>query len=93
MIIVAGCWSELRSKNGSDIVEPMPRPNMSDILSLSIAERIELVQDIWDSIVEIPGELTLSEDQKRELDSRAAKLRQNPNAGSLWENIKANLPR
>ena len=69
----------------------MTRPKLSDILELSIAERIELVQEIWDSIAESPEELSLTEEQKRELDTRAAELRSNPQSGSLWEDIKANL--
>jgi putative addiction module component (TIGR02574 family) len=69
----------------------MTRPKLSDILELSIAERIELVQEIWDSIAESPEELSFTEDQKKELDTRAAELRSNPSSGSLWEDIKANL--
>ncbi len=69
----------------------MTRPKLSDILELSIAERIELVQEIWDSIAEVPEELSLSENQKKELDARAVEIRSNPASGVLWEDIKANL--
>lgn len=69
----------------------MPRPKLSDILDLSVAERIELVQEIWDSIAEVPDELILTEDQKKELDRRAAKLREDPSSGVLWEDIKSSL--
>ena len=69
----------------------MKRPKLSEILELSIAERIELVQEIWDTIAESPEELTLTDEQKRELDARAAELRANPESGSFWEDIKANL--
>jgi putative addiction module component (TIGR02574 family) len=69
----------------------MPRPKLSDILDLTVAERIELVQDIWDSITEIPNDLTLSEKQKAELDARSAKMRSNPESGISWEDIKASL--
>ena len=41
-----------------------------DILSLSIAERIELVGDIWDSIAEVPEAVVLTDAQKAELDQR-----------------------
>ena len=69
----------------------MPRPKLSDILDLSVAKRIELVQDIWDSIAEIPNDLILSEKQKAELDSRSAKLKTDPDSGILWEDVKASL--
>ena len=52
----------------------MPRPKLSDILDLTVAERIELVQDIWDSIEEMPDNIILTEKQKAELDTRSAKL-------------------
>jgi putative addiction module component (TIGR02574 family) len=69
----------------------MPRPKLSDILDLSVAERIELVQDIWDSIAEIPNDLILSEKQKAELDARSTKLKKDPDSGILWEDVKASL--
>ena len=69
----------------------MPRPKLSDILDLSVAERIELVQDIWDSIAEIPNDLILSEKQKAELDPRSTKVKMDPDSGILWEDVKASL--
>jgi putative addiction module component (TIGR02574 family) len=35
-----------------------------DILDLSISERNQLVEDIWDSIAEVPESLSLTEEQK-----------------------------
>jgi len=42
----------------------------ADILELSVAERIQMVEDIWDSIAAVPEAVLLSEDQKLELDRR-----------------------
>ena len=42
----------------------------ADILELSVAERIQLVEDIWDSIAAAPETVPLNEDQKKELDRR-----------------------
>ena len=39
-----------------------------DILNLSVSERIQLVEDIWDSIAEVPDSLSLTDEQKTELD-------------------------
>jgi len=58
-----------------------------DILSLSVSERILLVEDIWDSIAEIPEEVPLSTAQKQELDLRLDAYHQNPNAGSPWSAV------
>lgn len=44
--------------------------SMTEILKLSVSERIELVQDIWDSIAGVPEQIPLTEAQQRELDRR-----------------------
>ena len=37
----------------------------SDVMELSVAERIELVEDLWDSIAEVPESVELTEEQKK----------------------------
>lgn len=39
----------------------------SGVLSLSVAERIQLVEDIWDTIAEVPDEVGLTDSQKAEM--------------------------
>lgn len=55
-----------------------------DYRSLSVAERLELVGDIWDSIADeataSPDLLPLSEAEKAELDRRLAEHDANPGA-------------
>lgn len=61
----------------------MPNPvSMFDILTLSPAERIQLVEGIWDSLAVEPESLKLTDAQRRELDARLAAYRANPSAGS-----------
>ena len=64
---------------------------VSEILQLSVAERIQLVEDIWDSIAQSPESLPLSEAEKAELDRRLDRYNQNPNEGIEWETLKGNL--
>jgi putative addiction module component (TIGR02574 family) len=45
---------------------------VSEILQLSVAERIQIVEDIWDSISQSPESLSLTEAEKAELDKRLA---------------------
>ena len=59
----------------------------NDILDLSISERIQLVEDIWDSIAEVPESLSLSGEQKAELDRRLEAYHQDPTSGSPWEEV------
>ena len=63
----------------------------SEILQLSVAERVQIVEDIWDSIGKNPDELSLSEMEKVELDKRLEGYRKNPNEGIEWETLKKNL--
>jgi len=56
---------------------------------LSIPDRIQLVEEIWDSIAEESGCFELSEAQKQELDRRLASFKANPIQGRTWEEIKA----
>jgi putative addiction module component (TIGR02574 family) len=60
------------------------------LLELSPAERLEIVEEIWDSIP--PQDLpTLSEEQKEELDRRYDALVREPGRGSSWEDVRARL--
>ena len=63
----------------------------ADVLSLSIPERIQLVEDIWDTIAECPDEIRLSDEQKAELDRRLDAYHQNPNEGSPWGMVRERI--
>ena len=62
-----------------------------DILELSIAERIQMVEDIWDSIAVVPEAVPLSEELKKELDRRLEAYHLNPEAGSPWIAVRERL--
>ncbi len=70
--------------------------NMSSNLTeearkLSVAERIALVEEIWDSIAEDNGCFELTEAQKQELDRRLESFHADPSQGRTWEEIKADF--
>ena len=56
----------------------------ADVLSLSVPERIQLVEDIWDTIAEVPDEVELTDEQMAELDRRLDAYHQKPSEGSPW---------
>ncbi len=62
-----------------------------DILGLSIEERIQMVQEIWDSIAAVPEAIALSEEQKGELDQRLKAYHRNPDAGSPWMEVRERI--
>jgi putative addiction module component (TIGR02574 family) len=65
--------------------------SLDEIRKLSVAERIQLAQDIWDSIAAEEGAIPLTDAQREELDHRLAAHAQDPEAGTPWEEVKARL--
>ena len=59
-----------------------------DILDLSVSERIQLAQDIWDSVAEVPESLVLADDEKAEIDRRLNAYHKDPDAGSPWSVVR-----
>jgi putative addiction module component (TIGR02574 family) len=58
---------------------------------LSVAERLLLVEEIWDSIADQQSEIPLTEPQQTDLQRRLAEYQANRQAGSTWEAVKARL--
>jgi putative addiction module component (TIGR02574 family) len=64
---------------------------LNEIEALSIEERINLVQAIWDGIAEDRACADLTDMQKQELDRRIADSDNNPENVMTWEEIKASI--
>jgi len=62
-----------------------------EISQLSTAERIQLAEDLWDSILDQQNELPLTDAQKQELDRRLESDQQDATVGSTWEEVKQRL--
>ena len=65
----------------------MKKQTATDTLNLSIPERIQLVEDIWDTIAAEADRVELTEEEKKVIDERLKAYHQNPNLGSPWEDI------
>lgn len=65
----------------------MKQITATDTLRLSIPERIQLVEDIWDSIANEKDAVELSEEEKRIIDERLEAYHRNPEVGSPWEEV------
>lgn len=63
----------------------------SDALSLSLPERIQLVEDIWDTIAMEADALELTDNEKQLIDERLEAYHQNPGAGSPWEEVRQRI--
>ena len=63
-----------------------------EFLALSVAERIQLAEDIWDSIAaENPVTLKLTSDQRLAIQQRILVHDQNPDSAISWEQIRSEL--
>lgn len=62
---------------------------IGDILSLSAAERLALVERLWDSLAE--DDVPLSAAQRAELEDRVATFEQERPRGMTWDALKAEL--
>ena len=69
----------------------MKNLHVKDYLSLSLEERIRLVEDIWDSIAEVPDSIEISDAHKEELEKRLEAYHKNPDAGSPWHEVKSRI--
>ena len=65
---------------------------LSDILKLSVPERILLVEAIWDSIANEKNQsYNFSDDQIKILEEELAAYNKNPYIGSSWEEVKQRI--
>ena len=64
---------------------------VNDLLGLPVKERLRLVEDLWDSIAEVPEAVALSETQRIELDQRLDAYHKDPESGSPWMEIKERI--
>jgi putative addiction module component (TIGR02574 family) len=67
--------------------------SFNDLLTLDLAERLQLVEDLWDSIAAESAGLPLTREQREEIDRRLAEHEQNPDSAVTWEDVQARLSR
>jgi putative addiction module component (TIGR02574 family) len=63
-------------------------PPASSIFDLSPAEKLQLVEDLWDDIASAPETVPLHDWQKQELARRKANLQRDPASATDWESVK-----
>jgi len=62
---------------------------LSEILKLSVSQKLQLLEVIWDSITPFPEAVDLTEPQCNELESRLQAYYSNGVAGTPWEELRA----
>lgn len=69
----------------------MKQLTVAEILELPVAERIRLVELIWDCIAAVPEAIPVSEELKAELDRRLAEFEANSEGGTPWEEARERI--
>lgn len=65
----------------------MTKP-ITSVFELSPSEKLQLVEDLWDDLAAVPGDIPLHDWQKEELDRRKANLQQNKASALTWDEVK-----
>ncbi|PSB28197.1 addiction module protein [Stenomitos frigidus] len=63
----------------------------TQVFELPLSEKLQLVEDLWDSIASVPEQIPVLDWQKEELARRKAAYLQNPDSGSSWEEAKERI--
>jgi putative addiction module component (TIGR02574 family) len=65
---------------------------IDELFKLSPAERIQLAEDLWDSVAVRPEDLTpLTDTQRVEVERRLAAHNADPSSASSWGDVRARL--
>lgn len=59
------------------------------LLKLGRAERLQLVEDLWDSLVQDDARMPVSDEHRDELRRRKERFLQHPQSGLSWEQVKS----
>lgn len=58
------------------------------IFDLSPAEKLQLVEDLWDDLATDPSAVPVHEWQRAELERRRARLQEHPGTTLSWDEVK-----
>ena len=64
---------------------------LQEIETLSVPERVQIVEDLWDSIARSNATPPVLQWQKDELARRKQRYPQNPDSGHTWDQVKRSI--
>ena len=64
---------------------------LQDLETLSVPERVQMVEDLWDSIARSNAEIPIPQWQKDELARRKRNYLRNPASGLTWDQVKQDV--
>ena len=64
---------------------------VADLLELPAAERLRIVELLWDSIAAVPEAVPIPDELKAELNRRLVEFEADPAAGSPWDEVRSRI--
>lgn len=64
-----------------------------EVRSLSVVDRLQLLEELWDSLTETPEAIPVTDAQRKELARRRRAHARNPSAAKSWAEVRAKLAR
>ena len=58
---------------------------------LTVEERLELLEQLWDSLVDTPERIPLTDAQREELDRRLDDFERDPSIGIPWDEVRKRI--
>lgn len=65
--------------------------NLGPIFELSVEEKLQLVEDLWDDLGGEPAAVPVHDWQKAELDARKKRLAASPSSTLSWDEVKGQV--
>ena len=62
-------------------------------LSLNAEDRLQLIEELWDSLAVTPEAIPVTDAQRKELARRRRAHARNPSPAESWEEVRAKLER
>ena len=67
------------------------KAEFAQVFELSVTEKLQLLEDLWDSIAQNPEKLPVLDWQQETLDQRKATYLNNLDSGSSWDAAKERI--
>lgn len=64
---------------------------LQELETLPVSERVQMVEDLWDSIARSNANLPVPQWQKDELARRKASYLRNPDSSETWDQVKQSI--
>jgi putative addiction module component (TIGR02574 family) len=65
--------------------------NLPDLSRLSSAEKLRLIESLWDDLAGDPAAVPVEDWQREELDRRDAAAKADPAAGRTWDEVRERI--